>query len=214
VIDVANAYASTTPCSARSEVWSTSGTTNEWAGLCQQALTPSAVSSEPAANNGNEATLDEDGFPVDRPDDRGDVAAHGFWCRGHTAIFDVRITDTDVSSYLMSSPSKVLVNQEKANKRKYLEPYLQRRRHFRPLVFSADGLRGPEATAATKQLAKLLACKWGRSYRQTCQFVCARLSIAIARGMTMYLSGQRGHGIRLWNYNWSRGDGGLPLHNM
>jgi hypothetical protein len=194
---------------------------DEWAGLCQQALTPSAVSSEPfiyagrAANNGEEATLDDDGWPTDRPDDRGDVAAHGFWCRGHTTIFDVRITDTDAASYLSLSPSKVLVNQEKAKKRKYLEPCLQRRTmHFTPLVFSADGLRGLEATAATKQLAKLLACKWGRSYGQTCQFVRARLSIAIARGMTMCLRGQRDHGIRLRNYNWSRGDDGLPLHNM
>jgi hypothetical protein len=49
---------------------------DEWAGICQQALTPSAASSEPfiyvgrAANNGKEATIDEDGFPVDRPDNR------------------------------------------------------------------------------------------------------------------------------------------------
>ena len=29
------------------------------------------------------------GYPLHRPDDRGDIAAHGFWKRGHTAIFDV-----------------------------------------------------------------------------------------------------------------------------
>jgi hypothetical protein len=101
--------------------------TDEWAGLCQQALTPAAVSSEPfiyvgrAANTGAEATLDEDGFPG------GDVGAHGFWRRGHTAIFDIRITDTDAESYLRSSPSKILSNQEKAKKRKCLKPSLQPR---------------------------------------------------------------------------------------
>jgi hypothetical protein len=194
---------------------------SEWAGLCQQALTPAAVSSEPfiyvgrASNTGTEATLDSDGFPVDRPDDRGDVGVQGFWRRGHTAIFDIRITDTDATSYLLSSPSKILATQEKAKKRKYLEPFIQRRRHFTPLVFSTDGLRAPEATAATKQLVKLLSCKWGHDYGQSCQFVRARLSIAIARGMTMCLRGQRDHGIRLRNYTWSQGDAGLPpLHNM
>jgi hypothetical protein len=75
-------------------------------------------------------------------------------------------------------------------------------------------MRAPEASAATKQLATLLACKWGRTYSQSCQFVRARLSIAIARGLTMCLRGQRDHGIHIWNYNWSRDDGGLPLHNM
>jgi hypothetical protein len=99
----------------------------------------SAVSSElfiyvgRAVNNGEEATLDKDGFPVDRPSDGGDVAAHGFWRRGHTALFDIHITDTDASSYLASSPSKVLVNQEKAKKQKYFKPCLQHQRHFRPL---------------------------------------------------------------------------------
>jgi hypothetical protein len=193
---------------------------DKWAGLCQQALTPAAVSSKPfiyvgrVANIGAEATLDEDGFPVDRPDNQGDVGAHGFWRRGHTAIFDIHITDTDAESYLRSSQSKILSNQEKAKKRKYLEPCLQRRRHFTLLVFLADGMRAPEMSAATKQLAKLLACKWGRTYSQSCQFVRARLSIVIARGITMCLRGQRDHGMRLRNYTWSRGDAGPPLHNM
>jgi hypothetical protein len=117
-----------------------------WAGLCQHALTPAAVSSKPfiyvgrATNTRTEATLDSDGFPVDRPGAQGDVGVHGFWHRGHTAIFDIRITNTDATSYLSSSPSKILATQEKAKKRKYLEPCLQRRCHFTPLVFSADGL--------------------------------------------------------------------------
>jgi hypothetical protein len=45
---------------------------------------------------------------MDRPDDRGDVAAHGFWRRGYTAIFDVRVTDTDAASYQSSTPQQIL----------------------------------------------------------------------------------------------------------
>jgi hypothetical protein len=81
--------------------------------------------------------------------------------------------------------AQVFLNQEKAKKRKYLEPCLARRRHFTPLVFSVDGLRDPEAVAAQKQLANLLAIKWGRAYSQCCAFVLSRISVAIARGLVM-----------------------------
>ena len=87
--------------------------------------------------------LDDDGTPSDRPDDRGDILCHGFWRRGRTTIFDVRVTDTDASSYLKREPQKVLANQEQAKKRKYLNPCEERRCNFTPLVFSVDGMRGP-----------------------------------------------------------------------
>jgi hypothetical protein len=90
-------------------------------------------------------TLDADGYPVDRLNDRGDVGVHGFWCRGHTAIFDIHITDMDAASYLSSSTSKILVTQKKAKKPKYLQPCLQRRRHFTPLVL-INGINGKQCT--------------------------------------------------------------------
>ena len=83
----------------------------------------------------------------------GDVAAHGFWKRGTTAIFDIRVTDTDAASYRQTEPSKVLKRHEREKKAKYNDLCLARHRHFTPLVFSVDGLQGKEATAAIKRLA-------------------------------------------------------------
>ena len=109
------------------------------------------------------------------PELRGDVAAHGFWRRGTTTIFDVRITDTDARSYRRTDPHKVLRTQEAEKKAKYGEACAAARRHFTPLVFSVDGLSGPEAQAAQKKLARRLANKWHRTYSHVCGFVRSRL---------------------------------------
>ena len=186
--------------------------------LMSQALSPSAVASEPYIYTGRAQQtalrdeLDDDGTPSDRPDDRGDILCHGFWRRGRTTIFDVRVTDTDAKSYQRTDPSKVLANQEQAKKRKYLKPCEDRRRSFTPLVFSVDGMKGTETKAAFKQLASRLAAKWGRSYPQMCQFVNSRVSVTLARSTTMLLRGPRSDANRHRNYNWGNGDAGVNLY--
>ena len=105
------------------------------------------------------------------PELRGDLAVHGFWTRGQTAIFDVRITDTDQPSNRNTDPTKVLLRHEKERKDKYDALCIARRRTFTPLVFSIDGLLCKGATAASKRLASNLAAKWKRSYSEVCGFV-------------------------------------------
>ena len=39
---------------------------------------------------------------------RADVSAHGFWKRGTTAMFDIRIVNLDAGSYLRMTPEKAL----------------------------------------------------------------------------------------------------------
>eukprot|EP00957_Ditylum_brightwellii_P180736 13768931-Ditylum_brightwellii.AAC.1 len=82
------------------------------------------------------------------PEDRGDMSVHGFWQRGTTAIFDIPVTCLDSPSYQGQEPAKVLLRQEKEKKGKYLQPCLEWRRNFTPLVYSADGMAGDEAAAA------------------------------------------------------------------
>jgi hypothetical protein len=64
----------------------------EWHHLCAQALQPSAVSDEPLIHTGRGVPKDGSTGVEAAADSRGDVAAHGFWRRGTTAVFDVRIT--------------------------------------------------------------------------------------------------------------------------
>jgi hypothetical protein len=136
----------------------------EWHHLCAQALPPSAVSDEPliySARGGNAGAAAPGVEPP--PELRGDVGVHGFWRRGATAIFDVRVTDTDAPYHRGQDPHKILAKHEKEKKDKYVDACLARCRTFTPLVFSVDGLRGTEASAATKKLASRLSAKWKRT---------------------------------------------------
>ena len=164
----------------------------EWHQLCAEALKPCAVTDEPRIPNYQPAPVAGAPRGNNAPQElRGDVAVHGFWRRGTTAIFDIRVTDTDAASYRRKDPAKVLGDQEKAKKEKYGEACREAHRHFTPLVFSVDGLEGTEAKAARKRLASRLAAKWGRNYSQVCGFVRSRLAMALARSTSRCLRGTR-----------------------
>ena len=44
---------------------------------------------------------------------RAYVSAHGFWKRGATAMFDIRIVNLDAGSYLRMTPENALAKAEK-----------------------------------------------------------------------------------------------------
>jgi hypothetical protein len=124
-------------------------------------------------------------------EDRGDLLIRGFWARGTDAIVDVRVTDTDAKSYCSRDPHKVLAQQEREKKKKYLDACLEQRRHFTPFVVSTDGLVGREAGELLKRLSLRLAEKWERPYSVVRGFVNARMSIAIVRASHLCLRGSR-----------------------
>jgi hypothetical protein len=180
----------------------------EWHHLCASALTPSAVSDEPLIFSGRDADGAQGTAAANPPPDlRGDVAVHGFWRRGTTAIFDVRVTDTDAPSNRGLDPAKILKKHEKEKQAKYLAHCLARRRHFTPLVLSVDGLRGTETQAASKRLASMLSVKWKRTYSEVCGFVRSRLSVALARSTSQCLRGSRDSSARKPSYQWDSGAG-------
>ena len=86
---------------------------------------------------------------------------------------------------------KVLEENEKAKKKKYLGDCLNQRRHFTPFVVSADGLIAREAKSLLRKISSLLAVKSGKSYSEVCGFVNARMSIAIVRATHLCLRGSR-----------------------
>ena len=184
----------------------------EWHHLCAQALTPSAVSDEPLIHRGRDGNGRDNADGAEEPPElRGDVAVHGFWRRGTTAIFDIRVTDTDAPSNRNQDPHKVLARHEKEKKDKYVEPCLARRRTFTPLVFSVDGLRGAEASAASKKLASRLSAKWKRAYSEVCGFVRSRLAITLVRTTSQCLRGARDPTARASHATWETG-AGLALY--
>ena len=147
--------------------------------------------------NGAATLIGRPGKVVVPADSRADVSAHGFWKRGTTAMFDIRIFNFNAGSYLRMMPEKAL---EKANKEKkylYLQACLERRRTSTPMVYSPDGIPGAEALAAQKRLVELLRYKLKREYSEMCGFVRARMSLAIVRSNSLILHGPHDKGARI-----------------
>ena len=67
-------------------------------------------------------------------------------------MFEIRMINLNVVSYLRMTPEKALAKSEKENKDLYLQVCLERRRNFTPMVYSADGILGAESLAAQKRL--------------------------------------------------------------
>ena len=183
----------------------------EWHQLCAQALTPSAVSDEPTIPTYQNQQGEDQSHRV--PELRGDVAVHGFWTRGTTAVFDIRVTDTDANSYRNTDPAKVLKRQEKEKKDKYGETCRQAHMHFTPLVFSVDGMEGEETTAAQKRLASRLAAKWKRKYSQVCGFIRSRLAFTLVRSASRCLRGTRNNNQRPESIDWAQ-QAGMRLYTQ
>jgi hypothetical protein len=142
------------------------------------------------------------------PELRGNVGIHGLWRHGATAIFDVHVTDTNAPYHRGQDPHKILAKQEKEKKDKYAEACLVRRRTFTPLMFAVDGLRGTEASAATKKLALPLSAKWKRTYSEVCcGFVRSRLLITLVQTTSLCFRGSRDPTAQANHAAWDSGVG-------
>ena len=179
---------------------------DEWRHLCGTALSHCRVGREPLIHscvhrrgrNAADASAPDSSTPTTdslhppaTTEERGDASCHGFWERGRDTIFDMRITDTDARSYRKKEPTKVLEQQEKEKKDKYLRTCLELRKDFTPMVYSVDGIAGREARNAEKRLATHLASKWKREYSQMVYYVRVRMAIAVVRANSLLIRGSR-----------------------
>ena len=103
-------------------------------------------------------------------------------------MIDVRVTDTDQPSYLLSLPSMIIANQER-KKKKYLDACLQQQRHFSTFVVDVYRSLGAEAKVVNKNLATQLVSKWRNPYSVMCGLINARMSVAILRAAHMSIQG-------------------------
>jgi hypothetical protein len=119
-----------------------------------------------------------------------DAGAHGFWQCGCTAIFDVRITDTQSCSYRNKDYQKVLPQQEKEKKNQYLCLCLKMQKDYTPLVYSVDGITGREAKNVEKHLAYHLLENWHKPLPQMV-YIRIRMSIAVVCANSLLIRGSR-----------------------
>ena len=71
----------------------------------------------------------------------------------------IRITDNDTPSYSRNFSKKVLDQVVNARKATYLQPYIDRRRSFTPLVYLVDEMACKEEKVFEKRIASHLARK-------------------------------------------------------
>ena len=86
---------------------------------------------------------------------RLDIKAGGFWARGVTAFFDVRVTHVNSKCSQSKPTSEVFKEQEEEKKRKYQQRVLDvEMGSFTPLVFGTNGGMGKRVLAVLKASRK------------------------------------------------------------
>ena len=153
--------------------------------LAKQAYLPSAVQLEPPIRNNSDSTTEN------YSQERGDIGIRGFWTKQFDCIVDIRITYPESNSNRNSTVEKLIEKQEKEKKSKYLQPCLERRRHFTPFIATTDGMLGKEAKKFVARLVDRLAGKWMSPYSQVMAYVRGRISMAILRGTSRRIRGTR-----------------------
>ena len=104
-------------------------------------------------------------------------------------MFDIRIVNLNVGSYLRMTPEKDIAKEDKEKKDLYLKDFLDRRHKFTPIVYHLERIPGAETMAAQKRLATLISYNLKREYCEMCGFVKARMSLAIVRSNSLLLCG-------------------------
>ena len=123
---------------------------------------------------------------------RLDMKARGFWRKGETAFFDVRITHVNSVSSKNLSTAQQFRRHEEAKKREYLERVLEvENGSFTPLVFGTNGGMGSECAKFLQQLAAKMSEKNNERYEDTICWLKTRLSMEITRSSLLCLRGSR-----------------------
>ena len=122
-----------------------------------------------------------------------DFAVHGIWQCQSTALFDVRITDSDSPSYADKPPFDVLLSAKREKKRKcmYAATCELRYSSFTPLCLTIDCLMGREMRFYLQCLADCLTTIWELPYSLTMFWLRTRLSFALLWATSLCIRSSR-----------------------
>ena len=88
--------------------------------------------------------------------------------QGTDSIHDMRVVNTGTAFYQSKTPEKFLETNKRLKKRKYINSYLNKRRHFTPFVDLVDGLLRVEEESKIKCIAIRPTQKCKELYSRTC----------------------------------------------
>ena len=123
---------------------------------------------------------------------RLDMKARGFWRRGQTAFYDIRVTHVNSKTNSKKSTRDIFREHEEAKKREYLERVLEvEHASFTPLVFGTNGGMGKECQHFINTLAEKLSKKQNEDYPEVISWLRVRLSMEILRSTILCVRGSR-----------------------
>ena len=97
---------------------------------------------------------------------RTDLLIRGVWSPQETALFDIRVIDTEAKSYSNKNPEDVLESCADENRTKYSEACQENYIAFTPLVFCVDGMMAGESKIFLRRQADRLACRLRKIIQQ------------------------------------------------
>ena len=84
-------------------------------------------------------------------------------------------------------PGKALAKADRENKDKYLQAFLERRRTFTPMIYSAEKITGTEKLEEQRRIALHLRFKLKWEYSKMFGFLRARMPLAIVISNSLLL---------------------------
>ena len=135
---------------------------------------------------------------------RLDIKATGFWRRGQTAFFDVRVMHVNSASNRNQSTESVFLKNENEKKRVYLQRVIEvEQGTFTPLVLGTNGGMGQECAVFIKHLAAKLAEKENDSYSSVITMLRTKLSFEILKSTLLCVRGTLStHGKKETTWQW------------
>ena len=115
-----------------------------------------------------------------------------------TTFFDVRVVDSDASSYVQRDVNAVLSSIEQLKKQKYSQAAECVHASFTPFVVTADGALGVEGKAFVHLLSEKIAATWHKPNSEVMGYVRARLMFAILRATNLCIRGSQVKWRRRW----------------
>ena len=123
---------------------------------------------------------------------RLDIKARGFWRRGKTAFFDIRVTHVNSRTNKDLETNIIFRTHELAKRREYLERVLHvEHGSFTPLVFGTNGGIGEESKRFVASPAHQLSVKQNETYAAVITWLRTRLSFEILRSALLCVRGSR-----------------------
>ena len=124
---------------------------------------------------------------------RGDTAVRGFFTSQTDCVTDTKAIDADAPSYVERhrSVTTLLAATERDKIHKHADACRANRADFVPIAVTCCGCLGDQAKKYLQRVGRVLAGKWEKSYSEVMGFIMCRVSVAIARAVSMCIRSSR-----------------------